>query len=192
MSLAQRAGAAQPSFRQTVLKRVAGAALLVLAVSACGGSSRAAPTVDENAGTLGGVRFGDTAAQVRHRLGDPSDSAEGFFPKGERYTGPPGIPSPDQGTATRPQPLHYGSSAYLVSPTAGVYSMATVAKGSTTKAGVAVGDPLADVATSFKHIDCGRTPGGESPSYDWCRATLPKLRVFFGGDPIRSITLTRR
>ena len=172
--------------------RVALAALLVVAVAGCGGGSRPAPSVNENAGTLAGVRFGETAAQVRDRFHDPTESASGFFPKGAAYSGPPGIPSPDQGTDTRPQTLHYGSSAYLVSPTVGVYAMATVAKGSTTKAGVGVGDPLADVATSFKHIDCGQTAGGESPSYDWCRATLPKARVFFGGDPIRSITLTRR
>jgi hypothetical protein len=172
--------------------RAALAALLVLAVSACGGSSRPAPAVDETAGTLGGVRFGATPAQVRDRLGDPSDSADGFFPKGVAYSGPPGITSPDQGTGTRPQTLHYGDSAYLFSPTVGVYAMATAARGSTTKAGVGVGDPLADVATSFKHIDCGQTAGGEPPSYNWCRATLPKLRVFFGGDPVRSITLTRR
>ena len=172
--------------------RLALAALVVVAVAGCGGSGRPAPVIDENAGTLGGVRVGETAAQVRDRLGDPSDSAEGFFPNGEDYTGPPGIPSPDRGTGTRPQPLHYGESAYLVSPTVGVYAMATMAKGSQTNAGVAVGDSLADVATSYEHIDCGQTPGGEAPSYDWCRATLPKLRVFFGGDPIRSITLAPR
>ncbi len=172
--------------------RLALAALVVFTIAGCGGSSRAAPALDENAGTLGGVRFGETAAQVRDRLGDPSDSAAGFFPKGVAYSGPPGIPSPDQGTGTPPQALHYGKSAYLVSPTAGVYAMATAAKGSTTKAGVGVGDPLADVATSFKHIDCGQTGGGEQPPYNWCRATLPKVKVFFGGDPIRSITLTRR
>ena len=70
--------------------------------------------------------------------------------------------------------------------------MATAATGSTTKAGVGVGDPLAGVPTSFKHIDCGQTSGGVKPSYNWCRARLPKLRVFFGGAPIRSITLMPR
>jgi hypothetical protein len=70
--------------------------------------------------------------------------------------------------------------------------MATMAKGSQTRAGAALGDPLADGATSCKHIDCGQTPGGETPSYDWCRATLPRQVVFFDGDPIRRITLTRR
>lgn len=150
------------------------------------------PNVNENAGTLGGVRFGETAAQIRDQMHNPTDSAAGFFPKGFVYSGPPGIPSPDQGTATPPQTLHYGYLAYLVSPTGGVYAMATPAKGATTKAGVGVGDPLAGVATSFTHIDCGHTAGGESAPYNWCRATLPKARVFFGGDPIRSITLTRR
>jgi hypothetical protein len=170
--------------------RLALAALVVLAVAGCGGSSKPV-SVDEQAGTLGGVHFGETAARVKDNLGDPSDDAQGFFPKGVAYSGPPGIPSPDQGAGTPPQRLHYGKSAYLVSPRAGVYAMATVAKGSTTKAGVAIGDPLAKVSTSFKHIDCGQVAGGEGPSYDWCRATLPKAKVFFGGDPIRSITLSR-
>ena len=172
--------------------RFLAAALVVAALAGCGGSDKPAAAVHENAGTLGGVHFGETAPQVRDRLGNPSDSAEGFFPKGAVYTGPPGIPSPDQGAGAKPAPLHYGDSAYLVSPTVGVYAMATLAKGSRTDSGVAVGDPLAKVATSYKHIDCGQVPRGEAPAYDWCRGTLPHVRVFFGGDPIRSITLIRR
>ena len=173
--------------------RLVVAALVVVAVAGCGGSSSKPTPVDENAGTLGGVHFGETSAQVKDKLGDPSDDAQGFFPKGATYSGPPGITSPDQGAGTPPKTLHYGKSAFLVSPTVGVYAMATTAKDSTTKAGVGIGDPLAKVATSFKHIDCGQTAGGEGPqpTYDWCRATLPKAKVFFGGDPIRSITLTR-
>ena len=167
------------------------AALLVVAVAGCGGSSQPVP-VDEQAGTLGGVALGDTEKQVKVLLGNPSDDAPGFFPKGVSYSGPPGIPSPDQATARKPDMLHYGKTAYLVSPTVGVYAMATVAKGSTTRADVGIGDPLAKVSTAFKHIDCGQAGGGESPSYDWCRATLGKTKVFFGGDPIRSITLTTR
>jgi hypothetical protein len=172
--------------------RIVVAAALVVAVAGCGGSGNPAPAVHENAGSLGGVHFGETAKQVRDKLGSPSDDAAGFFPKGAVYTGPPGIPSPDQGTGARPTPLHYGDRTYLVSPTVGVYAMATLAKGPKTDAGVAVGDPLAKVATSYKHIDCGQVPRGEAPAYDWCRATLPHVRVFFGGDPIRSITLTTR
>jgi hypothetical protein len=33
--------------------------------------------------------------------------------------------------------------------------------------------------------------GGEPPKYRWCRTTVAHVRVFFGGDPIESITLTR-
>jgi hypothetical protein len=44
-------------------------------------------------------------------------------------------------------------------------------------------------------VPCGKAIAGEavfgeSPSYRWCRALVGGVRVFFGGDPIESITLT--
>lgn len=156
--------------------------------------------VDERAGALNGVRFGDSEAQVRARLGEPSDTDSGVFPAGADYTGPPSIPSPqsDQRPPRRPAALHYDDAAYVVSPTAGVFAMASLAEGARTRAGVGVGDDLALVRDRYDRVTCGdavvgEAPfGGETPMYAWCRAYVGDIRVFFGADPIHSITLTWR
>jgi hypothetical protein len=155
--------------------------------------------VDERAGRLRGVAFGETAEEVRARLGAPTDEADGFFPEGADFTGPPAIPSPrsDQGSRVPPEELHYDDTAYLVSPTVGVYSMAMLARGARTRAGIGVGDDLEEVRKRYDRVDCGNAIAGEPlfgsdyPTYPWCRAIVGEVRVFFGADPIESVTLTR-
>jgi hypothetical protein len=159
-----------------------------------------APTVlvDERMGVLHGVRFGDSEGEVRARLGEPSDDHQGVFPEGADYTGPPAIPSPrtDQRPPRQPTPLHYDASAYLVSPTVGVFSMATLERGARTRAGIGVGDDLELVSERYERVECGEAVagepllGGETPTYPWCRAIVGDVRAFFGEDPIESITLT--
>lgn len=155
--------------------------------------------IDEQAGRLRGISFGDTVAEVRARLGEPSDDADGFFPEGADFTGPPAIPSPasDQGSRAPPGNLHYEDTAYLVSPTVGVFSMAILAEGARTRADVGVGDELERVRERYRRVDCGEAIAGEPvfgddyPTYPWCRAIVGDIRVFFGDDPIASVTLTR-
>ena len=153
--------------------------------------------VDERAGVLRDVRFGDTGLEVLDRLGSPTDDEDGAFPAGVDYTGPPSIESPpsDHGRRTPPAFLHYRNFAYIVSPTAGVYAMATLARGARTLAGVGVGDELERVRDSYDEVECGEAIAGESflgppPTYPWCRATVGAIDVFFGEDPVESITLT--
>jgi hypothetical protein len=154
--------------------------------------------VDERRGRLRGVSFGDSVPEVRARLGEPTDDADGFFPEGADFTGPPGIPSPasDQGSRVPPDNLHYEDTAYLVSPTVGVFSMAILADGARTRAGVGIGDELDNVGERYRRVDCGEAIAGEPlfgddyPTYEWCRAIVGDIRVFFGGDPIESVTLT--
>jgi hypothetical protein len=162
----------------------------------CGPSQRTV-LVDERAGVHRGVRFGDTAAEVRRRLGRPSDNEDGFFPAETEFTGPPNVPIPrsDQGTRVPPAMLHYRDTAYVVSPTIGVFAIATLADGARTRAGVAVGDELAVVRRAYESVECGEAIAGESPygdppTYPWCRTRVGRIRVFFGGDPIESITMT--
>lgn len=154
-----------------------------------GDDAAPAVVVDERGGSLGGVRFGAATSEVRARLGEPSDGEDGFFPAGTRYTGPPSIPAP--AGDRRPAALHFGETAYLVSASAGVFSMATVAEGARTRAGVAVGDPLARVRERYGRVRCGEARRSGAAGYAWCRALVGPVRVFFGGDPIASITLTR-
>jgi hypothetical protein len=159
-------------------------------------SLRPALVVDERAGVLRGVRFGDTSAEVRRRLGRPSDDEDGFFPAGTDFTGPPNVPLPpsDRGTRVPPEMLHFRDTAYLVSPTAGVFAMATLAEGALTRAGAGAGDDLERVREAYEGVECGEAIGGESPfgeppTYPWCRTRVGRTRVFFGGDPVESITL---
>lgn len=159
----------------------------------------AAIVVDERSGVLGGVRFGDSVAEVRVRMGRPTDNADGFFPEDTDFTGPPSIPAPpsDQRPPTRPEPMHYEDTAFLVSPTVGVYAMATFADGARTRAGIGVGDELSGVDEAYPQVVCGSAVageplfGGDPPTYPWCRTGVGNVGVFFGGDPIESITLTR-
>lgn len=151
--------------------------------------------VDERAGSLLGVRFGDTEDEVRARLGEPTDDYEGVFPEGAEYTGPQFIPIPesDAGVAAQ-KPLHYGDSAFLVSRTVGVFAMITLDGGARTKAGVAIGDELEKVREVYERVECGDAVGGEAigggetPTYPWC-LVRGKVRVFFGEDPIDSIMI---
>ena len=124
-------------------------------------------------------------------VGEPTDHEPGVFPAGREFTGPPSIPSPssDQATRARPEELHYDDTSYLVSPTAGVFSMATLAEGARTRAGVAVGDKLARVRDVYDRVECGRAARSEGSGYPWCRA-LGDVHIFFGENPIDSITLS--
>jgi hypothetical protein len=94
--------------------------------------------------------------------------------------------------------MHYDDSAYLVSPTVGVFAMATLESAARTRAGVGVGDDLELARERYEHVNCGEAVagealfGGESPTYPWCQALVGSVGVFFGEDPIESITLLRR
>ena len=155
------------------------------------GAAGRAPAVDENAGTLGGRALRRDGRPGARRSSAIRATARTGSSRRAWSTADRRDPVARPGHGHAPERSTTAPAPYLVSPTVGVYAMATTAKGSTTKAGVGVGDPLAGVATSFKHIDCGRYGRRREPTYNWCRATLPKAKVFFGGDPIRSITLTR-
>jgi hypothetical protein len=88
--------------------------------------SEGSAIIDERAGVLVGVRFGDTAEAIRQRLGKPTDARPGFFPAGDDYTGPPAISSPaaDQGPPTvPPREFHCEDLAFLVSRRVGTFSM---------------------------------------------------------------------
>ena len=180
------------AFAALLLVAVAGVAVaLVLARR----DEEAPPVlVDERQGALHGVRFGDSEGEVQARLGAETDDRGGVFPAGVKYTGPISIPSPDRAP---PSELHYDDTAYLVSGTVGVFSMSTLEHGARTQEGIGVGDRLELVRNRYDRTECGEAVagepllGGDPPTYPWCRAIAGGTCVFFGGDPIESITLTR-
>lgn len=70
--------------------------------------------------------------------------------------------------------------------------------GATTRAGVGVGDPLSRVRTEYDKSVCGKATAGEPlfgdevPTYPWCRVRRGDVEVFFGDDPVESITVTMK
>ena len=149
--------------------------------------------IDEQSGSYGDVHFGSSDAEVRAAFGEPSDE-DGFFPlNADSYTGPVFIRSPG---GRKPLLLKYEDVAFLVAPGHGVFAIAVTQPDVSTTRAVEIGDPLQVVQTNYEDVECGEAVAGEGllgddPStYPWCRARLASLDVFFGGDPIESVTLT--
>jgi hypothetical protein len=151
-------------------------------------------TVDEAGGRYGEVSFGSAEEEVRAAFGEPG-GREGYFPLDEDFfRGPVFI----RAVGGKPAVLRYEEAAFLVSPTAGVYSFVVTRLGAKTRAGVMVGDPLSQVRERYEGVSCGEAVagealfGGEQPTYPWCRARVSGAEVFFGDDPIEAITVTAR
>jgi hypothetical protein len=145
---------------------------------------------------MAGVEFGDSGLDVLRKVGAPTDEADSFFPSHVRWTGPSSIlmPPSDERDRTPPAMLHYRNYAYAISPTTGVFAMATFAPDARTDAGVGIGDSLVRVDEVYERVECGEAMRGESPTgnhdmYQWCRTQVGDVRLFFGGDPIESITV---
>jgi len=109
---------------------------------------------------------------------------------------PPGVRNWPPDFREAPTVLRYEGLAFLVGPR-GVFAFVVTAEGVRTNRGVAIGDPLARVHQVYR-AGCGEQPygeplfGGETPSFRWCRTTIDDwIRLWFGRDPIRSITLAR-
>jgi hypothetical protein len=184
--------------------RALGAGLLfvsaILLVAGCdlfepgqhGESGEAPRIVDEQAGRYGDVRLGSSESDVRAAFGDPG-GGDGFFPlEAESYRGPISIASPD---GREPILLRYEHVAFLLAPGHGVFALTVNDPDAVTLRGVGPGDPL-DRVREYERVRCGEAVageplfGGDTPTYPWCRARLDSTEVFFGDDPIESVTLT--
>src|SRR5688572_30228934 len=114
---------------------------IAVAVSACGGSEDGSPSsegsivVSATEGTVKGVGIGDSQDAVERVFG-PSVGGRGWFPVGERFTGPQAMPAGHW--------LRYRGFAFLASDTA-VFSLVTTVPGARTERGVGVGDALEGV-----------------------------------------------
>lgn len=174
-------------------------AALLAALPGCNrGEERPIPsTIDEAAGSYGGVSMGAGEADVRRAFGEPG-GGEGFFPLGESHGEIGGAPAvrnwpPDERAA--PRVLRYEHVAFLLG-SRGVFAFVVTADGTRTRRGVAVGDPLGKAAR-FYDVGCGEGVAGERigggvETYPTCRGTIGgRIRIWFGEDPIRSITLAR-
>jgi hypothetical protein len=148
--------------------------------------------VDERTGSYRGVAMGDSIEEVRHVLGQAAGGS-GFAPAGMLPTDtgvPQSIPAPGR---LQPALLKYEDVALLVGPR-GVYAFIVTEDGAQTARGVAIGDEL-DRAREVYDLRCIDVAAGESPfggvsTYPSCSTTIAgRVRIWFGKDPITSITL---
>ena len=155
------------------------------------GAESATVTIDEQLGAYRGVGFGTTERRVIRVFGQP-DRSPGFAPAGASPSevGVPGrIPA-----SGPPRLLKYNGVGFLGAPGGRIYAIIVTQRGATTTRGVAIGDSL-DVARSRYRLRCADVAGGESllgaqEYYPSCEARLRNgVRIWFGQDPIRSITL---
>jgi hypothetical protein len=187
------------------MRRAAGAAAALALLTGvgwtCGSGSRdqgRGGPIDEHAASYRGIAIGATAADIRRAFGEPG-SGEGFFPLDESFGeigGAPAVVNWPRDWRGRPTVLRYESVAFLVGPE-GLFAFVVTERGARTRRGVAIGDPLAKAVRAYG-LGCIDQPygeplfGGDVPTFRTCRGTVDRrIRIWFGRDPIRSITLAR-
>lgn len=158
--------------------------------------------LDERAGTYAGVGVGSTLDELQAKLGEPEDTRGGYAPAGKLPSEvgvPIAVPYPRPGPRPRtiPPVYRYDELAFLVFEDR-VFSFMVTAEEAETTRGVGVGDSLEEARAAFPRVQCGEAIAGEAilpfqetPTYPYCRGVLaPKRFIWFGDDPIESITIT--
>lgn len=74
----------------------------------------------------------------------------------------------------------------------GAYAVEVARPGAATSRGVAIGDPLDEAANAYPGLECGvKNEDSEYPTFRYCTGRVAADRdIWFGQDPIRSITMT--
>jgi hypothetical protein len=145
------------------------------------------PVVDERSGTVMNVRLGDSAREIRRELGRPA----------KRETRPVeevGLPwiveDPRQERAELPVSLTYADLDVLTTRESGAYTFSIWREGVRTARGVAIGDSLARARERYPELECGvRNRNTEYVEYSYCSGRVGRHTIWFGEDPIESITI---
>jgi hypothetical protein len=174
------------------------AAVLATSAAACGDDDRAArspPTVvDERAGTVDGVGLGDGRDAIRRALGPgtegrmiPTVPREIEFEK----LGLPWTLDPVPGVRrTEVLTIRRNGVSLLVAPRVGAYAVFVWRPGARTTEGIAVGDALDAARTRYDDLRCAaRNRDSEYASYPYCTGRVGDNYLWFGQDPIRSISV---
>jgi hypothetical protein len=167
------------------VKRSVSVVVLAAVLTACGGSDSPQSTLDLSAGTYGGVGLGSALADIRARFGSGESAPNGpASPLGREFSeigGAVSIPLPQGGRVEQRDILRYENAAFLIADEQ-AYAIVVTSGGE-------IGHRLADV--SRRHgLRCGETSGGEYREYPYCVGRIAGHFVWYGGDPIRSITLS--
>lgn len=160
-------------------------------------------TVDVRQGTLDGLGLGDSATLVRSRLGRAAGYSEkdGVLPLGVKELEKVGLPY----ITAPPRPrekygdliagiLRYRGATFQTAPRAGTFVLMITDSRVRTREGVRMGSKLSSAKSKYGYLRCDvRNEGSESPPYPYCTGrSAPGVYVWFGQDPIRSISFATR
>jgi hypothetical protein len=161
------------------------------------GQSEPAPrsewVIDEVRGTYRGVGIGDSPAEVRRVFGvrEYADLNEGMMPIGADFAddgGPMVVDFPEKPAGDRHALLRYSDASFLFFD-GKVFAVVVTHEGAATARGVAIGHDIGSVEDRYRTVTCGDAEP-ESGPYPYCAGELaPGRHVWFGQDPIGSITM---
>ena len=190
-------------------RRGTGLLLLLGAVaSGCGeggagnaARDRATLTIDERGGTFRGVGLASSRAEIEQEFGEPEpySRTHGVVPVGQDFYElglPDRIRPPGRGETRRELArgvLRYSDASFQTTAEDGAYAFSVVAR-VRTPSGVAIGDPLREVRRRYPRFRCGvRNRGRPQIAYPFCTGRSDSgVYLWFGQDPIRSITLASK
>jgi hypothetical protein len=162
-----------------------------------GDESEPAPSsarvIDEVRGTYRAVGIGDSPADVRRVFGprEYADMSEGMMPVGVRFAaagGPMVVELPEKPGADRQAVLRYADASFLFFD-GKVFAVVVTREGAATSRGVAIGHDIGSVEERYRRLTCGDAEP-ESGPYPYCAGALkPGRHVWFGQNPIGSITM---
>jgi len=153
--------------------------------------------LDLQKGTIGAVRLGGSAADIKAEFGpgeviDPEAPAlndpEKFDTGGEDEYGPFGVTWTAPGAPVR---FHRYPDKDFTLVNGKIISIEATGSGAVTAEGVRIGDSLDDVRTVYPDMECfTQNEDTEYREYPACLGHAgSRYNVWFGGDPIRNITL---
>lgn len=168
--------------------------------SACGeedaAGRRAEMLIDARAGTVNGVALGSDRGKIRQELGRAR--REGLMlprlPSGIAVedVGIPWTLDPLPGVRrSRVLTMIYNGISFLVAPDSGAYAFSVWNPDARTTSAVRIGDQLESARRRHPGLRCGiRNRDSEYTPYPYCKGRVGDNYVWFGQDPIRSITVS--
>lgn len=180
---------------------IASGALVLACGDSPGGQSGATSIVrvDERNGSVQGVSLGDSLAEVKRRLrggieADVRTSRTLPLVGEHEELGLPWVIDPprDGIPVERFGLLRYRHLSISFAPPTGAYVMKIAIPGARTRAGVGIGDRLDAARGAYPDMRCDvQNRNSECVAYPYCTTKLKDgLYIWFGQDPIRSITLS--
>lgn len=176
-----------------------GGVLASLALACNEEDSAGQPTslvIDAGAGTVNDAGLGNGRHTTERELGNPSAAGRLLSRVPEHLSiedlGLPWTLDPIPGVPrARVQTLRYGGMSVLVAPGHGAYAFFIWRSGTQTTRGVRIGDSLKSATRHYRGLRCAtRNRNSEYVPYRYCAGRVGKTYLWFGQNPIRSISVS--